>query len=300
MPESNFIFYDEKDEIKPKVKKPKVKKPTPIEKEPEIVSEIKKPEPKKPEPSARLEKNDSHLFGLAVVTIIILGVIGLVFGYTKDKISELTKGGQDISSGLTQQVTDLKNQLTTLQQKADTLQQASDADTSAVLDLFEKNRALPEAVDTNGWSLLSSPSLSFTVSYPKTWQASLPQTVAEDNSTKVKQEMVKLEPINQPNFAGAVTIQTAYPQYAKLSMKEKLSAFKALNLIDEQEYGTVTMLYYININSSKQEVPTILVLTDNNIYAASFNVADKRVSGYLGYRKDFEQIAVTFALAKKK
>lgn len=242
------------------------------------------------------KKEDNSVFSLIIAVVVILGIIGLVFGYTRDKIMEIKKGGNDITAGLEQQVSDLKSQLQGLQEKANELEKQSLSNKTVVLDLFEKLRRLPDKVNTASWSTLSDDALGFNLSFPSSWERV--KAVVEQPAGS---EVVYLQPIGQADFLNAVTIKGDYIDFAKLSLKEKKAIFEDLEQLDQKDFDGGQMIYFINLEKDNVEVPTILVLTGKNIYRATFNIANKKLDNYFEYRKNFEEIISTFAaIAKKK
>jgi len=120
-----------------------------------------------------------------------------------------------------------------------------------------------------------------------------------DDATK-GEELLTLQPKGQPEFADAITIKNAYPELAKLSITEKRDTFADLALINVVDFTEGKMMYFINIDpTTKAELPTILILTKNNIYQATFNITNKDLSGYFQFRKDFEDIVSTFETATR-
>lgn len=250
---------------------------------------------KKPASSNKKErKEDNYLFTLIIVAVVILGIIGIVFGYTKDKISEIKKGGTEVTKGLETQVEDLKSKLAEMAEKADDLEKKSEKNKEVVLDLFDKARSIPNKINADGWQELASDELSFTVSFPAEWEVVKP--IIETKDAGETQEMVYLQPIGDENFLNAITLKSDYADFASLDIDEKVDIFKELDLIDTKDFMHGTIMYFINYDKDNVEVPTMLVLTDDNIYRATFNVSDKATDNYFEYRKNFEQILSTFAL----
>lgn len=250
-------------------------------------------------------KDENYLFTLVIVAIVILGIIGLVFGYTKDKITEIKQGGTEMTKGLEQEVANLKQQLSDISEKADSLEKDNNSNKEVVLDMFEKAREIPTKVDVAGWNQVADKTLSFSVFYPQTWEAVKPvmeATPAKEGETK-QAEIVYLQPTGNNDFLNVITIKSDYADFANLSLTEKVDIFKELELIDTYKFDGGRMLYFINVDKDKTETPTILILTDKNIYRATFNVPNKKLTGYFEYRKNFEEIVATFALVvpeKKK
>ena len=107
------------------------------------------------------------------------------------------------------------------------------------------------------------------------------------------------QPKGQADYLNALTIKSDYPDFAKLSMKEKNEIFSELEALDTYSFSQGKMIYFINLDKDNNEVPTILILTDSNIYRATFSVLNKQTPGYFEYRKAFEEIISTFALVIK-
>ena len=283
MPVDNIIENVEKEEEK---KAKKVKKPAdkPIS-----------AEPVKPA-AGKVKSDDNNLFNLVIAVVVILGIIGIVFGYTKDKISEIKKGGNDVTKSLEEQVSMLKQELTSLKDKADILEKDNLSNKNVVIDLFDKSRTIPTKVNATGWNILDDKTSGFLVSYPANWEkvnAVMPP--ATDATTKPVPTVV-LQPINQPDFLNALTITADYADFAKLSLKEKIEIFSDLDIIDKITFADGRMIYFINLDKNNSEVPTILILTADNIYRATFNVSNKKLTGYFDYRRNFEEITATFGL----
>ncbi|MBI5077139.1 hypothetical protein HZB94_02045 [Candidatus Falkowbacteria bacterium] len=265
----------------------------------------KPPKPKKPAekieaPNKKVPpKTDSNVFNLVIAVIVILGIIGIVFGYTKDKITELQKGGAEVTDDLEQQVADLKTQLKTLTDKATQLEKDSLASKNVVIDLFEKYRKIPENINTEGWKSLSGKDVEFALSLPQNWeevQAVTPPAEADKN--KQKEEIVVLQPTGDQSFASALVVKSDYADFADLSLKEKIAIFKELDALDTIDFAAGKMIYFINLDKDNKEVPTILILTADKIYRAIFNIADKKLPNYFQYRKEFEEIIATFEIVK--
>lgn len=239
--------------------------------------------------------NDSNLFVLIVAAVIILGIIGILFGYTKDKITEISKGKEEVSRTLEGQISDLKDEIASLKDKAANLEKESDFNKEVVIDLFDKNRQIPRKIDVLDWNILDNKELSFTVSYPKSWETIKPIiNVKTVNEKEQVEEILYLQPVGVPNFINAVTIKTDYSDFAELTLQEKKDIFIELDSIDTYEYEDGVMIYFINLDKNNNEVPTVLILTEESIYRATFNVVDKTLENYFSYREDFEKIIATF------
>jgi hypothetical protein len=241
------------------------------------------------------DKESSFLFPLVVVAVVILAIIGVVFGYTKDKLTQINKGGTDVTKDLENQVGILKQKLDEMQKKAENLEKTNEVNKEVVIDLFDKSRVIPLKVNAANWNLLDNKDLSFMVSYPKSWEAINP-IVDTKEKTQPKTETISLQPVGKAEFVNAITIRSDYADFAKLKMSEKEEIFKELDVIDRADFPFGKMIYFINFDKENNEVPTILVLTADNIYRATFNIADKKADNYFEYRKTFEDVVATFAL----
>ena len=262
-----------------------------------VKKSTEKPQTAEPVKPAKAKSVDNNLFNLVIAVVVILGIIGIIFGYTKDKISEIKQGGNDVTKSLEEQVIVLKQELTTLKDKADTLEKENISNKNVVIDLFDKSRTIPTKVNATGWAVLADKTLSFVVSYPTNWEkvnAVMPPAEAKAKPV----EMMVLQPIGQTDFLNAVTITADYADFAKLTLKEKIEIFSDLDIIDKITFADGRMIYFINLDKNNNEVPTILILTADNIYRATFNILNKKLAGYFDFRRNFEEIIATFGLAK--
>lgn len=248
-----------------------------------------------PHSAAPNGKEAGFLFPLVVVSVVILAIIGVVFGYTKDKITEIRNGGTNVTNELGSQVNSLKQKLDEMQKKADVLEKTNEANKEVVIDLFDKSRVIPMKVNVADWNILENKELSFMVSFPKNWEVVNP-IIDLKAKTQPKSEAVSFQPIGKAEFLNAITIRSDYADFAKLKLAEKEEIFKELEVIDRAEFSFGKMIYFINFDKDNNEVPTILVLTNDNIYRATFNVSNKKTDNYFEYRKTFEDIVATFAL----
>lgn len=253
----------------------------------------------KAEPEVGASKADireaGFLFPLVVVAVVILAIIGVVFGYTKDKITNITNGGTNVTRDLENQVNSLTQKFNEMQKKAESLEKTNEANKEVVIDLFDKSRVIPLKVNVLDWNVLDNKDLSFLVSYPKEWEVVNPIIEVRDK-TQPKAEAISLQPIGQAEYVNVITIRSDYADFAKLTMEEKEDIFKELEVIDRADFPFGKMIYFINFDKENNEVPTILVLTDNNVYRATFNVTNKKTDNYFEYRKTFEDIIATFSL----
>jgi len=229
---------------------------------------------------------DNVYFTLAVVVIVLLIIVGIIFGYTKDKLNELSDatGG---TSNLSEQVAKLTADLTELEKKTEDLEKLNKENQVLVLDLWEKQRSVPESVDTKDWIMHSDENLQ--VKIPQTWEIAQP-IMGEDE----KQKGIYFQPLGQADYAQAISLFEDYEDFSELTLDEKYDIFKELNLIDEFDFSDGIGLYFLNLNDKEEQVPTVLFLTEKHIFRMSFNILDKQTSKYLDYRMDFEKIAATF------
>ena len=241
-------------------------------------------------------KDDNYLFTLVIVTVVILGIIGIVFGYTKDKLSEIKKGGTEVTKELENEVNSLKKKLTDMQEKTTEMEKDNAINKDVVIDLFDKNRTIPTNVNAVDWQELKSSDLSFMVSFPKTWEMVRPIIKTQEEEGKPVEEVVYFQPIGQEPYIGAVTVMSDYADFASISLEAKIEIFSELDVVDSIDFAFGKMIYFINLDQNNKEVPTILILTEDNIYRATFNVSDKKTSKYFEYRKDFEEIVSTFIM----
>ncbi len=235
----------------------------------------------------RKEKRDNGWINLVIVSVVILAIVGLFFSYTKDKISKVKEDGQ----GLEQEVEYLKTELANLQQKAEVLEKDSLTNKSALLDLFEKQRTIPEEVNITDWNLLTDEKIPFTLSFPKSWER-VNVIIGEPEVENV----VYLQPVASSDFSNAITLRTDYEEYFSLEIEKKKELFADLNLIYQKDATDFSLLYFINIDRHNREIPTVLILTTDKIYRATFNISDKKINNYFEYRKNFEEIMGTFKL----
>lgn len=276
------------------------------------------------EEKPRVKKSGSFLGGIIAI-VVILVIIGLVFAYTNGKLSKLQQSGAE-SQALAQQVEDLQQEIKTLTEKAKNLEEQNKESKDVVIDLFDKNRALPDNVDLTGWLVYANDKLNYQIQVPQNWQVakteeSTPEKTAEqpiekteeeskDKATTEKTEEVEavvpkqqitvhLQPKDEPNFVLAMTVKNDYLDLTPLTLAEKYELFKGLNFIDQKDFSAGKMLYYIDLDKNNNQIPTILILTEQDIYKMTFNVIDKTLSNYMTYRLDFEEIASTFKLVKK-
>jgi len=252
----------------------------------------------------KFPKPDLKLFVLIIVFLGIVGLVGLVFGYTKDKVTEVKTSGANLTRGLESQLNNLKQEISNLRDKTTVLERENSANKDLMLDLFEQSRKLAGSADTANWIAMQDDSVNFTVKMPSSWErvqaiTDKPVITGEvklDEKEVQKEEMVYLQPKNDSNFLNAILIKSDYPEYAGKSLKDKEAAFASLELLDEQAFTGGKMLYFVNIDKNNVQVPTILVLTKNNIYRATFNISNKKLDKYIDYRKSFEEIVSTFEL----
>lgn len=275
-------IYDEIEGTKPKKKKGGKKKSRTTKKKP-----------------SNAKKEDNNLFIFIVGIVIILGIVGVLFGYTKDKFGELNLQGGTKTQTLEGQINELKNELKDLADKSEEIALENEYNKEVVIDLFDKNRELPESPDVANWQNLENEELSFIVSYPEDWTATEPvinQEKGDNDQVISKDETVYLQPNNDDDFINAITVKTDYQDFINLDLEDKLDIFKELDALDTYTFENGEMIYFINIDKNNQEIPTIIILTDNNIYRMTFNIADKKATNYFKYREQFEAMAITFML----
>ncbi len=280
----------QKDEVKAEAKKPKTKtgrKKSGATKKEKVMNEKLE----------QAKKGENHLFNLVIAVVVILGIIGLVFGYAKDKITELRTGSEVVSQEMEDQIDSLQKELATLKERAIDLEKSNMSNKEAVIDIFDKNRSLPRNVDASGWQVFDENEWSYIVSYPSDWQiVPLPEDAEADKTA----EKLILQPINAEKYAEAVSFMVDYTDFATLSVDEKYNIFqKELNVIDSYDFPDGKMLYFINLDKDNKEIPTVLIFTADNIYRASFNISDKTLDNYFKYRKEFEEMVATFATVQK-
>jgi len=240
----------------------------------------------------------SNSLTTVIIFVVVLAVVGVLFGYMKDKFSKVSQESVSKANSLESQVEMLKQELTDLRQKAAILEKDNLASKQVVIDLFDKGRTLPRNPAVADWQILKNPDLSFNISYPATWEAVNPiiETKKNSNQKEYKEETVVLQPKGQTDFLSALTIKTDYQDFASLSLKDKKQIFEDLPILDSYTFDSGEMIYFINIDKNNEEIPTVLILTKNNIYRATFNITNKQLTNYFEYREDFEKIVVTFGL----
>ena len=247
---------------------------------------------------------DNVYFSLAVVAIVILIIIGVIFGYTKDKINKLNQAQED-TKALATQLKDVTNKLTSLQDKTTNLEKLHKENQALVMDMLDKQREIPSAVDVKGWTVYKDAAGAYQVKLPATWEVAQPliggspsaETKENPAPAKPAPVVVYFQPKANPNFMQAVAIQEDYVDFAGLSISEKYDIFKELKLIDEFDFSGGVGLYLLNLNDKGEQVPTVLFLTKKHIYREMFNVVDRQLENYLTFRADFEKIAATFSTA---
>jgi len=257
----------------------------------------------------KFSKPDMKLFALVVVFIGIIGGVGLVFGYTKDQAG--TDAGVKVSNGLEAQLNNLKDELNALREKTTVLERENSANKDIMLDLFEQSRKIP-TVTAENWVPVTDESLTFNIKTPATWEKvksiiekpAVAPDAAVDGAVPaeatptivVEDESIYLQPIGQSDFLNAILIETDYPEYIDKTLAEKAAAFSKLDLLDKIDFAGGQMLYFVNIDKNNIQVPTILILTKEKIYRATFNVSNKKLEKYTDHRKEFEEIISTFEL----
>jgi uncharacterized protein YoxC len=235
---------------------------------------------------------DNVYFSLAVVAIVLLIIIGVIFGYTKDKINKLAQAQED-SKALATQLQEVTDKLTSLQDKTATLEKMHKENQAIVTDILDKQREIPASVETAGWTLYQNAGGAYQVKLPATWELAQPLMGADSGVEKLS-SVVYFQPKANPTFVQVVSVQEDYLDFAALSIKEKYEIFKELKLIDEFDFTSGLGLYFLNLNDKGEQVPTVLFLGKKHIYRMTFNVSDKQAVEYLTFRGDFEKIAATF------
>jgi hypothetical protein len=296
------FFEDENEEIEKTVEK----KPARAKKEENLGYEH----------HARRGKNDHvSFFALAVVAIVILGIVGIIFGYTKDQIAKVQKNTNDQS--LLTQIDSLKEQLNTLTDKANSLEDETSKNKEIVLSLFDKSRSLPDNLDMSTWKPYENKDMRIKLALAPGWEvgevsksaAAVPKvesttapvlpikdvapTTVDTSNTKELYTMV-LQPVGDATAAGAITIKDDYADFWNLSIKDKAAMFADAALIDvfDSDDLNVKTLYFIDAES---KLPTIVILTTDRILRVTFNMASKTVKNYMQYRVDFESMAMGVA-----
>ncbi|MBT7007576.1 hypothetical protein HN958_03670 [Candidatus Falkowbacteria bacterium] len=249
--------------------------------------------------SRKKDSEQSSVFMFIVGMVIILGIIGILFGYTKDKFKELSNTGFGQDQGIEGQLEQLEDELKALSEKSKQMEEENAYNKDIVIDLFDKTREIPRAPEVMDWEVLKSDDLSFVASYPKDWEAVNPIiNIKETDDGDQREEIVTLQPKKQTDYINAVTIKTDYADFISLTLDEKYEIFKELDELDSYETDSFTMIYFINIDSNDEKIPTILILSEDNIYRATFNITNKKAQNYFKYREDFEKILATFILAE--
>jgi len=241
------------------------------------------------------KNSDKNLIVFIVGAIIILGIVGILFGYTKDKFSQLVNYDSQKEKSMEKQMNQLKNEIEQIKEKAEALEKENEYNKDVVIDLFDQNRTIPRSPNVLDWKILADDELSFAISYPNNWEA-LPPVIeeVENDDASFVQESLYLQPTGQTQYVNAVTIKTDYSDFSGLSLSEKKIIFNELDDLDTYDFADGTMIYFINIDKDNNEIPTILILTDDNIYRATFNIKNKRLQNYFMYRETFENIVSTF------
>jgi len=261
------------------------------------VSKAKKPKLEVQEKEIRksADSKGGNFFNLIIVVVIILGIIGIVFGYTKSKITNIDKDGTEVSKGLENQIGDLKNQLRSLTEIAEKLEKENATSKNIVLDLFNKEREIPRQLNVEDWNILEEMGIGYTVSFPKHWEK-VKSILGPDNESGNVSQAAYFQPIGQPEFINAITIKEDYSDFSKLALSEKVEIFEELDALDIYKFDEGVMIYFINLDKNNEEVPTVIILTEDAIYRAIFNVSNKTSMNYFKYRQEFEEVIATFAL----
>ncbi|MBU1132174.1 hypothetical protein KKC32_02930 [Patescibacteria group bacterium] len=260
-------------------------------------AKMEKPEKREIPERKKTSISETKVFSIAVAVIIALGIIGILVGYTKDKFGEIKAGGDLVKENMEQEVNDLKAELNNLREKTNNLEEESASNKSAVIDIFEKTRKIPTSVNAGNWNALSDENLSFTVNYPRNWEV-VRSLIKANDKENIDSEIVYLQPTGQADFLNAVIIESDYPEMSDMTVRAKYAAFSGLEMLDIYDFDDGKMLYYINVDEANNQIPTIMILTEDKIYRATFNIANKKLTGYFDARKTFEEIVATFALTE--
>jgi len=252
--------------------------------------------------STKSQKSDNvSLFTLAVVAILILGVVGVVFGYTKDQISQIQKGGTEV---LENEVDVLRAELADLNKKTKTLEEENAQNKEIVVNLFDKNRELPSDITVEGWAVYNNEEALLSLKTPSYWEIESANRVMKETETSDDGEEIEssepeefvifLQPQNDTDFNRSITVRDDYVNLWSLSLDQKYDIFSELDLLDEVDFSFGKMLYFIDLDNDDNQIPTILVLTEDRILRNTFNVYNKTLKNYIKYRIDFESIMVNF------
>jgi hypothetical protein len=274
---------------------------------------------KKVKPAGKQQGNGKG--GFWIFAIIIIVIVGAAFAFNYKKMNDLQNGDQ--SKTLNATIEDLKTEIQTLNDRAQELEKAAAESQDVVVDLFDKSRKLPTAVDAKDWFVYNNDKLSFSLKLPTTWEVvktvdntvelktETPATVSAKVTTTNKtaavapapapqvQQTVYLQPKDDNKFILAMTFRNDYLNFSNYTLTQKADLFKDIKKIDSKDFAMGKMIYYIDIDKENHEIPTILVLTDKAIYRATFNILDKKLENYMKYRVDFENIVSTFGAVQK-
>ena len=262
---------------------------------------------KKPAKESSVKKEKVSFFTLGVMAVVILGVIGLVFGYTRDKLTQLQKEEQE-TRALTEQIEALKSQVQDLAAKGEADGVAAANKQEILSFLFDRHHTLPNQVASESWTVYNNPTALWQMRLPENWTVAKEEAVDyiydadilkafykrnPPEETGVKTVRVVMEPKGDAAFAGAVMIQDYYPEYWWAMDKAQSVILEDLEIIDHLTGSLGEYYYYLSINDEGQEIPTILIFSPERILRATFNVLNRKDSKYLDYRMDFENMIVT-------
>jgi hypothetical protein len=271
------------------------------------ISDEKIGDSKKSTKSHGAKKERVSFFTLGVMAIVILAVIGLVFGYTHDKVAKL-ENSENETRALTEQLEALKAQVQKLTEKNEADGVAAGNKQEVLAFLFDRNHTLPGAVAAESWSVYNNPTALWQIRLPENWvvakeeatdyiyKADTLKAFYKKNppeETGVKTVRVVMEPKGDAAFAGAVMIQDYYPEYWWAMDKAQSVILEDLEIIDHLTGSLGEYYYYLSTNDEGQEIPTILIFSPERILRATFNVLNRKDSKYLDYRMDFENMIVT-------
>jgi cation transport regulator ChaB len=250
---------------------------------------------------AKPAKNDNSSFGtLIAVVVVFLVIVGVVFAYTRNNLTVVKKGSDEAAKMLNEQVGALKDQLNGLKDKAAALEAENAASQQIVADLFDKNRKLPATVAPKDWPSYTNDALGFKIQLPADFEVARVDNITavstDKKITPKPQSAVFIQPKDAPDYKDLITIKNDYPDFAELKLADKYALFKDLNFLDQKDFTGGKLLYFVDVNKDNKQIPTVLILTDKQIYRMSFNLATKPGADYVKYREDFEQMAVAFTV----
>jgi uncharacterized protein YoxC len=246
-------------------------------------------------------KPGNDFFIIIIVLVGALAIISLFWTNTKEKIKEIKSGGERYAEQLEGQVKILNDELAALRAKTENLEKENINNKEVVLEMFENNRKLPANVaGLSNWNTFSDENFDFTVQYPEGWEnvrAVFSPENAEDSETK--HSAAVFQPEKNSDFMNAIVIKEDYFDFWNMSLREKEKIFAELIAMDKKEIAGGMLIYFLNFDKENREIPTVLVLLEKKIYRISFTIINKQFDRYLEYRKNFEEMAITFNLKEK-